>query len=143
MGTLRLLSYTLVFCLGFAACAIVVNRLPPYQGVTDAKPGGASLAAYRAPVRTTIIRDRNEVADAVARVEPAVVNIDTVGRTTQRNDWEQRWLRRWFGRPLPHQDETPIRGVASGVIISSDGYVLTNNHVVDDAERIMVTLPDK
>src|SRR4051794_694853 len=79
MGTLRLLSYTLVFCLGFAACAMVVTRLPPYQGLPVAAPGGASLAAYRAPTRTNMIRDRYEVADAVARVEPAVVNIDTLG----------------------------------------------------------------
>jgi serine protease Do len=140
----RFLSYTSVFVLGFTACAIVVNRLPPYQGVPAAAPASASLASFRATTPPPLVGERYSVADAVARVEPAVVNIDTVGRSPRRDSWEQRWLRRWFGRPQPREEEeNPTRGVASGVIVSKDGYVLTNNHVVDDSERILVTLPDK
>src|SRR3712207_2953425 len=36
----------------------------------------------------------------------------------------------------------PIEGVGSGVVIDEKGYILTNNHVIDDAERLKVTLPD-
>jgi len=143
MGTLRLLSYTGVFFIGFTACAVVVNRLPPYQGVQLGGSSAVSLAAYRAPASFPTVRDRYGVADAVARVEPAVVNIDTVGRSAGRGNWEQLWLRRWFGRPAPERDDSLVRGIASGVIVSPDGYVLTNNHVVADADRITVTLPDK
>ncbi len=135
----------LVFVLGFTACAIVVNRLPPYQGTAPAlSPApAASLAAYRSATPALPVGSRFSVADAITRVEPAVVSIDTAGRSGARENWEQLWLRRWFGRPLPSHDDIPVHGVASGVIVSRDGYVLTNNHVVDDAERIRVTLPDK
>ena len=36
----------------------------------------------------------------------------------------------------------PVEGVGSGVVIDEKGYILTNNHVIDDAERLKVTLPD-
>ena len=52
------------------------------------------------------------MADAVARVEPAVVSIYTSGRSPLHETWEQLWLRRWFGRPVPHRDEPPVHGVA-------------------------------
>ena len=45
-----------------------------------------------------------------------------------------------FGRPVPN---SPIQALGSGVIVTSDGYIVTNNHVVQDAEKIMVTLNDK
>jgi serine protease Do len=83
------------------------------------------------------------VANAIGRVEPAVVNIETISRLSSREGWEQSWLRRWLGRPAPRRDDDPVRGVASGVVVGSDGYVLTNNHVVDEADRILITLPDK
>jgi S1-C subfamily serine protease len=137
----RLISYTLVFILGFTACAVVINRLPPYQGVPAATPG-ASLASYRPPAPLTG-SDRYTVADAVQRVEQAVVSIDTVGRAPVHESWEELWLRRWFGRPPRHGDDSSVHGVASGVLVRPDGYVLTNNHVVEDAEQLWVTLADK
>jgi serine protease Do len=139
----RLLSYLLVFLLGFTACAWVVNRLPPYQGTPEAGSAATTLASYHATTAAPSAGDRYSVADAVARVEPAVVNIDTIGRSADEETLEQRLLRRWFGRPQPRRDEGAIRGVASGVIVHPDGYVVTNNHVVSDAEKIRVTLPDK
>ena len=137
----RLLSYLLVFVLGFTACALVVNRLPPYQGAPSATPAGASLATYR-PSSLPRAGDRYTIADAVTRVEPAVVKIDTIGRAPGRDTWEEFWPRRWFGRPPLRREDGAVHGVASGVVVGAEGYVLTNNHVVEDAERIMVTLPD-
>jgi S1-C subfamily serine protease len=137
----RLISYTVVFILGFTACAVVMNRLPPYQG-SPATTAPASLATYR-PTAPTAAGGRYSVADAVQRVEQAVVSIDTLGRAPGRESWEDLWLRRWFGRPPLRRDDGSAHGVASGVLVQSDGYVLTNNHVVDDAEQIWITLPDK
>jgi len=71
---------------------------------------------------------------AIAKVGPAVVNIDTVFKP-QGPDLPP-FLRQFFGQPFPRQ------GQASGVIIDRRGYVLTNNHVVQDARSVKVTLAD-
>ncbi|HXS73895.1 MAG TPA: DegQ family serine endoprotease [Rhodanobacteraceae bacterium] len=55
-------------------------------------------------------------------------------------------FRRFFGMPMPPQDNGPDNGaesIGSGFIISADGYILTNNHVVDHADTVMVRLSDR
>ena len=51
-------------------------------------------------------------------------------------------LRQFFGNRLPMAPEAPESGLGSGVIISADGYIVTNNHVVDGAKQVTVTLSD-
>lgn len=69
--------------------------------------------------------DENVLVNAVDKVSKSVVNIASVRMM-------QDQLFRVF----------PVEGVGSGVIIDERGYILTNNHVIDDAERLKVTLPD-
>ena len=78
-----------------------------------------------------------DFVDLIEKVAPAVVNI----RTTERSE---EGARSPFRRrlPLPQGDEVP-RGEGSGFIISADGYVVTNAHVVDGAAEVLVTLTDK
>jgi serine protease Do len=77
-------------------------------------------------------------ADVAERINPSVVNIDA---TSNRASGEvQRLFRR--DPDAPREFETPSRGAGSGFIIDRDGYILTNHHVIENAERITVTLAD-
>jgi serine protease Do len=74
------------------------------------------------------------IVEAAARVAPAVVSVNVI-RT------EQVQMRSFFA-PFPMPRTRRSRGLGSGFIIDAAGVILTNDHVVRDAERIMVTLPD-
>ena len=85
-------------------------------------------------------------ADLVSRVSPAVVTIRSTERGRQAQQlpfMDDPTFREFFGDRLPQQ-QTPrrVQGVGSGVIVSSDGYILTNHHVVDGSLEIKVELTD-
>ncbi len=79
---------------------------------------------------------------------PAVVNVQVTGKRAQQGSGEDllRDRLRQFGLPIPDmpQDQGPIpRGAGSGFIVSADGYILTNRHVVAGATEVKVKLTDR
>lgn len=84
------------------------------------------------------------IAPMLEEVTPAIVNISVKGKKEVRQRMPDA-LRFFFGPNAPREQvkERPFRGLGSGVIIDADkGYVVTNNHVIDDATEILVTLKD-
>lgn len=105
-----------------------------------------STAGAAAPAPAPVITGKTNpesYADLVAQVAPAVVTIRSERRVRQTQLPDDDLFRRFFGErgPLP----TPRRegGLGSGAIVSADGYVLTNNHVVEQADQIKVELHDR
>ncbi|QID16303.1 DegQ family serine endoprotease [Nitrogeniibacter mangrovi] len=123
-------------------------------------PGAVPVSEAHADSPTQVAtapspRHLPDFAELVAHVGPAVVNISVVQEIESpfggAGDPFEDFLRR-FGVPIPGapggqggQGGAPqiARGVGSGFIVSADGYVLTNAHVVDDATEVTVRLTDK
>ncbi len=81
------------------------------------------------------------VADVAAKVLPSVVNISSVKTVAQVSPlFSDPFFREFFGGGVPH--ERVQRALGSGVIISPDGYIVTNNHVVGGADKVEVRLSD-
>jgi Do/DeqQ family serine protease len=84
-------------------------------------------------------------SDAAEHAVPAVVHVKVTGETQRRYYGESNdFIDYFFGNPKePKYQEYKPKGSGSGVIISEDGYIVTNNHVVENASEIMVILDDR
>ena len=123
----KTLGYAGIFVLGFlVACIFVFKIINPSTKVTET-PFSALPST-----KGGVISGDNAIKIASDKISKYVVNIDTIGRPQARN----------AGFLFQNPEPVPL-GTASGVIISNDGYILTNNHVVANSTGITVTMHDE
>lgn len=110
---------------------------PDSTAITEKSENSSTIASIPAPT--------NFVTEVVNNVGPAVVRINA-SRTVETRlpeAFNDPFFRRFFGSQLPEFPDKQIqRGTGSGFIVSSDGVILTNAHVIDGADQVSVTLKD-
>ncbi|NDZ15131.1 2-alkenal reductase [Variovorax sp. WS11] len=120
-----------------AAYFVVATLKPEWIGRRATSLGGV-VSVIEAPASNPSAMTPGSLSAAAKKASPAVVSINTskAARRSPRSD--DPWFRFFFG----DQGDQPQIGLGSGVIVSADGYILTNNHVVEGADEIDVTLND-
>ncbi len=146
------------FLVGFAAVAIVLS-LAAYElkPASAAAPAPAPAAAPLDDSSVTALLSLDHAMEALAaRVTPAIVNVTVTSKRSadsahaadgadNSSDDDSNGLQQFFGPFGQHMrpQSNVEHGLGSGVIISPDGYIVTNNHVIDGAVDIRVTMTDR
>ena len=104
----------------------------------------ANLKPFPFPAKSSPKANLNFIAEAAQKVGPAVVRIDATRQVSEEmgEAFEHPFFRRFFGDDLPIPREQIERGTGSGFILTPDGQLLTNAHVVDGTDKVKVTLND-
>jgi serine protease Do len=135
------LAATVAFLVGL----IVAGSMTPSRAVSSAPPAGTAAARTAASV-AILPPGAVSFADIAERLNPAVVNIDATARGAERR------TRRFgltlpdspdlFERPFDREKDGPRKGAGTGFVVDPAGFILTNHHVIDGADRINVRLTD-
>ncbi|MHC8402785.1 Do family serine endopeptidase AlgW [Pseudomonas sp. MDT1-17] len=123
---------------GVLIALLIIQRYPEWVGLPS-----LDVNMQQAPQTTTMQQGPVSYADAVTTAAPSVVNLYTTKVINKPNHplFEDPQFRRFFGDNSPKQKRMES-SLGSGVIMSPEGYLLTNNHVTSGADQIVVALKD-
>ncbi|MGM3308651.1 HhoA/HhoB/HtrA family serine endopeptidase [Anabaena sp. WFMT] len=136
----QLTTHAIAIFMGVMLSVTSLQVLP-----SQAEPAPDSVVSQKLSPAVAAVGSSSFVTAAVNRVGPAVVRIDTERTITRRVEpmMEDPFLRRFFGDSFPQQSPTEqLRGLGSGFILDKSGLILTNAHVVDQADKVTVRLKD-
>lgn len=115
----------------------VVATLQP-DWLRSAKRSADGMTLLQAPSGSELSRPAGSLSAPARQASPAVVSINTSQSNSRRPQSQDPWFRFFHG----DQEEQQPAGLGSGVIVSPEGHILTNNHVIEDADDIEVVLAD-
>ena len=141
----QLTVYLALLSLGGGAGVLGSRYLSQQQAVKPPQAVPAALERFSPrPSSRPADANLNFIAQAVEQVGPAVVRIDAARQvaTEMPEAFKNPFFRRFFGEEMPVPEERVERGTGSGFIISADGRMITNAHVVDGSDLVKVTLKD-
>jgi serine protease DegQ len=119
-----------------AAWFVVATLKPGWLSARHMGTGAITL--LEAPTAAPGNVPAGSFRQAARRASAAVVSINTSKAAARNPHTDDPWFRFFFGE----RESQPQAGLGSGVIVSADGYILTNNHVVEEADEIEVVLND-
>ncbi|RSZ59399.1 Do family serine endopeptidase [Massilia atriviolacea] len=129
---------TVALALYFVVAALRPDWLARPSSRVEAAKVASNVSVLQAPSAAPAAGSYREAA---GRAMPAVVNILTSKQRGREHPlMRDPFFRRFFGDRLPPEEQQASLG--SGVIVSPDGYILTNNHVIEGADQIQVVLAD-
>ncbi|MCU0643149.1 MAG: trypsin-like peptidase domain-containing protein [bacterium] len=146
----KILSYLIIFVSGVSIGIFLWSKFRPEQSFPIFHSSGTEAGHVAArPLDSVSIRQvaiqelmnsrRTVITEAASKVGPAVVGINVIQIKEYRSPLFDDPFFRYF---FPERGEQVVKGLGSGFIISSDGYIVTNEHVVHQAAQIVVTLPN-
>jgi S1-C subfamily serine protease len=142
----QLSTHVLAIVLGVILTVSCLQVLPSQAEPAPAVSTPNPETVTQIPASKATVTSNSFVTAAVNRVGPAVVRIDTERTVTRRLPdpfSEDPFFRRFFGDNFPQQlPSEQLRGIGSGFIIDRSGEVLTNAHVVAQADKVTVSLKD-
>ena len=123
---------------GLLLALLIIERFPHWVGLPS-----ADMHIQQAPVYTGVTNGPASYANAVNQASPAVANLYTAKVVSKQLPpvYSDPELRRFFGDNLPQQKRMES-SLGSAVLMSKEGYLLTNNHVTAGADQIIVALKD-